>query len=74
MVCLFDVEARHCDPRESYRSAQDLTRQNPADRDWRRPQRADQLVEVLTRSCHFLKQKVDIPVPRNRGDHAGLQG
>ena len=43
------------------------------DRDWRRPQRAEQLVEVPT-ILYFLKQKVDIPVPRTRGDHGGLQG
>ena len=44
------------------------------------PQKAEQLVEVLTVvSCSSLQQQsaeqnVDIPVPGTRGDHGGLQG
>ena len=39
----------------------------------REPQLAEQLVEAPT-ILHFLKQKVDIPVPGGGGRPAGLQG
>ena len=48
--------------------------------DRRRPQRAEQLVEVLTVVSHSslqqqsAEQNVDIPVPGTRGEHGGLQG
>ena len=48
--------------------------------DWRRPQRAEQLVEVsAVVSFSSLQQQsaeqiIDIPVPGTRGDHGGLQG
>ena len=48
--------------------------------DWRRPQRAEQLVEVPTVASYSslhkqsAEQNVDIPVPGTRGPHTGLQG
>ena len=43
--------------------------------DWRRPWRAEQLVEVSLSSLQqqSAEQNVDIPVPDTRGDHGGLQ-
>ena len=45
----------------------------------REPQKAEQLVEVPTVVSYSslqqtAKQTIDIPVPRTRGDHGGLQG
>ena len=76
-TCGILEEARHCDPRAGYRSALDLSRQNPAALCGRASSAEGRTVggsadcRVSFLSAAVCRQSV--PVPRTRDDHGGLQ-